>query len=67
MNPAFSPRKLIAEIAVIALVAVTIGLIWNHKLLYRAWTGTAAPAAPPSGSSAPASAIPPLRRPREGS
>jgi rhodanese-related sulfurtransferase len=37
-------KKLLAEMAAIFLVAVAVGIAWNHSLLYRAWTGNASDA-----------------------
>lgn len=36
-----SRKKLLGEMAAIFLVAATVGIAWNHALLYRAWTGDA--------------------------
>ena len=51
-------KKLLFESACIILIAAVVGVIWNHKLLYRAWTGQAAPPAVPAGQAVPAGATP---------
>lgn len=38
--------KLLTEMAVIVLLAVLLGIAWNHRLLYNAWTGKAPTGAP---------------------
>lgn len=45
-----SPRELFAEITLILLSAAVIGVSWNHRLLYRSWTGQA-PTGMANGSS----------------
>jgi rhodanese-related sulfurtransferase len=45
-----SSIRLAAEMALIVLAATAIGIAWNHRLLYNAWTGRA----PAAGHSAPA-------------
>jgi rhodanese-related sulfurtransferase len=39
---------LLAEMTAIFLIAAALGIAWNHKLLYNAWTGNA-PAGAPAG------------------
>ena len=51
-------KKTLYEIILILLLAVTIGVAWNHKLLLNAWTGQAPAPPPPAVSGAPAAAIP---------
>lgn len=36
--------RLLKEMAAIVLLAALIGVAWNHRLLYRSWSGRAAPA-----------------------
>lgn len=48
-----STIRLLREMAGICLVAVTIGLAWNHRLLYNAWTGNAPSTAPVAASAPP--------------
>lgn len=51
-------KKTIYEMIVILAVAASIGIAWNHKLLYSAWTGQAAVPPPPEAAGAPASSLP---------
>lgn len=51
-----STKKLLREMAIICLIAATIGIAWNQRLLLNAWTGnvpanTPAPASMPSNQS----------------
>ncbi len=36
-------KRIIAEMALIVLVAVIVGIAWNNRLLLQAWTGRATP------------------------
>lgn len=51
-------KKTLYEIIVILLMAISIGVAWNHKLLLNAWTGQAPAPAPPAAAGPPAAAIP---------
>ena len=42
-------KALLAEMAVILVTAALLGVAWNHKLLYQAWTGQAPTATRESG------------------
>lgn len=49
-----SPRKkLLAEMTVIFLMAATLGIAWNHTLLFNAWTGKGAPGEAQTGGNVP--------------
>jgi rhodanese-related sulfurtransferase len=41
-------RALLAEMAALVLTAALLGIAWNHKLLYQAWTGQAPTVMPES-------------------
>ncbi|RII26380.1 MAG: rhodanese-like domain-containing protein [Geobacter sp.] len=49
-----STKRLLREMAIICLMAATIGIAWNHRLLLNAWTGNV-PANPPVPASIPPS------------
>lgn len=46
-------KRLLAEMAVIFLIAAAVGITWNHKLLRQAWTGNAQGGSAPTGAAAP--------------
>lgn len=48
-----STIKLLREMAGICLVAGLIGLTWNYRLLYNAWTGTVSSGSPSAPAVAP--------------
>ena len=49
-------RHLIVEMALIVVVASTVGLIWNRQMLTASWTGRSA--APPSSAAPTAERLP---------
>jgi rhodanese-related sulfurtransferase len=51
--------KLLAEMAAICLLAATLGIAWNQKLLRQAWMGNA-PGSAPTGMAAPLQGNTPL-------
>jgi rhodanese-related sulfurtransferase len=52
-----STIRLLREMAGICLVAIAIGLVWNHRLLHNAWTGKAPSTAPVTASAPPGQSV----------
>ena len=48
-----SPGKLLTEMALIFLVATALGIAWNHRILYDAWTGREATGVAQTGKNTP--------------